>query len=225
MSQNRSTAVMQRRTEPHDSLDFFPTPPWATRALCEWLGTYEDIKAMTALDPACGAGDMVRPLAEYFQTASGADVHDYGGGYPVADFLFGPPPAADWIITNPPFRLADQFIKQGLAGARHGVAVLVRTAFLEGIKRHAEIFSDSPPTDILQFCERVPMVKGRVDKDASSATAYCWCVWIKIAMRAAKVQPHRPNPPSFHWISSCRKALERPDDYTRECANREVEHV
>lgn len=30
-----STAVMARRVEPADSLDFFPTPPWATRAFCE----------------------------------------------------------------------------------------------------------------------------------------------------------------------------------------------
>jgi hypothetical protein len=28
---------MQRRHEAHDSLDDFPTPPWATRALCERL--------------------------------------------------------------------------------------------------------------------------------------------------------------------------------------------
>ena len=37
MSQNRSSAVMQQRSEPHDSLDDFPTPPWATRALCQHL--------------------------------------------------------------------------------------------------------------------------------------------------------------------------------------------
>lgn len=37
MSQNCSSAVMQQRSEPRDSLDDFPTPPWATRALCEWL--------------------------------------------------------------------------------------------------------------------------------------------------------------------------------------------
>jgi len=35
--QNTSHAVMAQRVEPHDSLDFFPTPPWATRALCEWI--------------------------------------------------------------------------------------------------------------------------------------------------------------------------------------------
>lgn len=33
MAQNTSSAVMAQRSEPHDSLDDFPTPPWATRAL------------------------------------------------------------------------------------------------------------------------------------------------------------------------------------------------
>lgn len=31
MSQNTSHAVMQQRHEAHDSLDDFPTPPWAGR--------------------------------------------------------------------------------------------------------------------------------------------------------------------------------------------------
>ena len=35
MSQNTSHAVMNQRREARDSLDDFPTPPWATRALCE----------------------------------------------------------------------------------------------------------------------------------------------------------------------------------------------
>ena len=34
---NRTSAVMQSRREPHDSLDDFPTPPWGTRALLERL--------------------------------------------------------------------------------------------------------------------------------------------------------------------------------------------
>lgn len=35
MTQNTSHAVMAQRVEAHDSLDDFPTPPWATRALLE----------------------------------------------------------------------------------------------------------------------------------------------------------------------------------------------
>ena len=33
--QNTSHAVMAKRFEENDSLDDFPTPPWATRALFE----------------------------------------------------------------------------------------------------------------------------------------------------------------------------------------------
>jgi hypothetical protein len=35
--QNTSHAVMAQRTEPKDSPDDFPTPPWATRALIEHI--------------------------------------------------------------------------------------------------------------------------------------------------------------------------------------------
>ena len=37
MAQNTSHAVMAQRIEPADSLDDFPTPPWATRALLKIL--------------------------------------------------------------------------------------------------------------------------------------------------------------------------------------------
>ena len=79
MTQNRSTAVMQRRAEPHDSLDDFPTPPWATRALCEWLQHEvavddEDLRSLTCREPAANRGHMVRPLREFFGAVEGADV-------------------------------------------------------------------------------------------------------------------------------------------------------
>ena len=66
MAQNVSTAVMARRHEPPDSLDYFPTPPWATRALCEHLDHWGKIGPESAWDPACGEGHITRPLAEYF---------------------------------------------------------------------------------------------------------------------------------------------------------------
>ena len=45
MKQNTSAAVMAQRKESRRSLDDFPTPPWATRALVEHvlkpMGWYE----------------------------------------------------------------------------------------------------------------------------------------------------------------------------------------
>ncbi|MEO9530289.1 SAM-dependent methyltransferase [Roseibium sp.] len=203
--QNTSHAVMAQRTEAKDSLDNFPTPPWATRALLEHVieqGGYTE--RLTCLEPACGAGHMAKALSEYFGEVGAYDVHDYGFGA-VADFLNTDvtPGSWDWVITNPPFRLAEEFIIQGLSIARRGVAVLVRTVFLESIGRYERIFADNPPSIVAQFTERVPMVKGRLDRKASTATGYAWIVWEKGHSRDTLMK----------WIPPCRKKLEKNIDY------------
>jgi hypothetical protein len=209
MAQNTSHAVMAQRAEPHDSLDYFPTPPWATRALCEAIEQHarKDLSACVAWEPACGEGHMARPLAEYFGVVRASDVHDYGFGR-VLDFLFAldrQDVRCDWIITNPPFVAAKDFALTALAHAREGVALLVRSSWLEGVGRHEDLFSPMPPSLILQFSERVPMVKGRLDRAASSATAYCWVVWL------ARLRGRRPE---YHWIpGGTRARLERAEDY------------
>lgn len=219
MSQNTSTAVMQRRNEAHDSLDDFPTPPWATRALVEHvLYPYfdADLSKQSVWEPACNRGYMAKPLKEYFQRLHTSDIRDYSLEADdfcqdrVVDFLWpgseSPVIAAngiDWIITNPPFRLAEQFIDRAFAlRPRGGVAVILRTAFLEGIGRHQSLFSTNPPTVVAQFAERVPMVRGRPDEEAASATAYCWLVWFTGGKDTRLV-----------WIPPCRNQLERTDDY------------
>ncbi|MFN7224438.1 MAG: hypothetical protein ACK4MS_10505 [Paracoccaceae bacterium] len=209
MTQNRSTAVMQQRSEPHDSLDDFPTPPWATRALCEALPVCNwphHFGNQTAREPAANRGHMVKPLREYFGTVEASDIHDYGSGFPQADYLFGPDPdPVDWTITNPPFQLAEQFIARALRTSRAGVAIIVRSAFLEGVNRHTNLFSITPPSMILQFAERVVMHKGKLSATGSTATAYCWLVW----------ETHMAGTRGtlFDWIAPCRKRLERAGDY------------
>lgn len=208
MTQNTSHAVMAQRHEAKDSFDLFPTPGWATRALCEFIRD-SGWAMFSVWEPACGLGHMSRPLSEYFGSVASSDVVDYGFGS-VRDFLVpfsGKTSEFDWVITNPPFRLAEEFAHEALQHARHGVAFLVRTAFLEGIGRHKDLFSKHPPAAILQFTERVPMFSGRVDANGSTATAYCWIVWRTTA---------RPSHPEFRWIPQCRKRLERASDYAEQ---------
>lgn len=210
MTQNRSSAVMQQRSEPHDSLDDFPTPPWGTRALCEWM-TVEGLLApfMTCREPAANRGHMAGTLGEFFNAVEAADVHDYGAGYPVRDYLFGSlPDPVDWTITNPPFRLAEQFIERAIATSRLGVAMIVRAAFLEGVGRFERLFSEHEPGHVLQFSERVVMHKGKLSPNGSTATAYCWIIWRPTAVGRVA----RPSA-KLSWIAPCRKRLERASDY------------
>jgi hypothetical protein len=201
--QNTSHAVMSQRIEAADSADDFPTPPWATRALIEHVIGKGSVRRQTCLEPAAGRGYMARPLAEYFASVDAADAYAYGYA-PIRDFLLHPYEAGshDWVITNPPFRLAEEFVARALTVARRGVAILARTVFLESVGRYEGIFKANPPTKFAQFTERVPMVKGRLDAKASTATGYAWFVWEK-----------PPSNPQLMWVPPCRRVLERPGDY------------
>jgi hypothetical protein len=147
---------------------------------------------------------MAKVLKEYFSEVRAADAFSYGYG-PVRDFLTYPyeANAVDWVITNPPFRLAEEFVLRALHVARQGVAILARTVFLESSGRYNAIFRDTPPSKFAQFVERVPMVRGRLDEKASTATGYAWLVWEK-GVGAG---------PRLMWVPPCRRALERTGDY------------
>ncbi|MCL5779277.1 class I SAM-dependent methyltransferase [Limibaculum sp. FT325] len=203
--QNTSHAVMAQRAEPRDSLDDFPTPPWATRALIEHV-IEQDSGAgeLSVLEPACGRGHMAQVLSEYFKEVSASDVHAYGYGA-VSNFLTSVHEASafDWVITNPPFRLAEDFVLRALPIARRGVAMLVRTVFIESVGRYERVFTRFPPARVAQFTERVPMIKGRVDRKASTATGYAWVIWEKACTA----------PTALTWVPPCRKSLERAGDY------------
>jgi hypothetical protein len=205
--QNTSHAVMAQRIEPTDSSDNFPTQPWATRALIEHvLGDKHRLGVKTCLEPACGAGHMAKVLAEYFSAVHATDAYHYGYGA-VRGFLATPPYSSrsfDWVITNPPFRLGEEFVMRALDVARDGVAIFARSVFIESVGRYRNIFERTPPSRFAQFTERVPLVKGRLDKSATTATSYAWLIWEKKTGN---------DLPRLMWIPPCRRQLERAGDY------------
>lgn len=210
---NGARSVMGSRQEPDDSLDYFPTPPWATRALCEHvLSPFTACKSSTAWEPACGEGHMAEPLGEYFKHVFATDVFDYGYGE-IFDFLQHQGAYdADWIITNPPFNdKSEQFLIRALDQARVGVALFLRLQWLESIGRYERVFKPHPPARIAQFAERVPLHRGRFEPEGVTATAYLWIVWAKT---------EHSGRTEFVWIPpGQREALTRSDDATRFTTN------
>ena len=149
---------MAQRHETADSPDDFPTPPWATRALIEHVIGKVGLEAMTCLEPACGRGHMSRTLEEYFGSVASSDAYQYGYGQ-IRDFLGDPFEASshDWVITNPPFRLAEEFVNRALAVARVGVAILARTVFLESLGQYQDRRPASEPSATAEESIPIPV--------------------------------------------------------------------
>jgi hypothetical protein len=227
MSQNRSSAVMQQRIEAHDSLDDFPTPPWATRALVEFLAALgHPLHLQHGWEPCCNRGYMVRPMREAFATVRASDVMLYGDhvldtAAEVIDFATtgATEPSVDWVFANPPFNLAETFIDVARRVSRVGCAMLVRGAFTEGKNRYVRLFGVRPPDFEVKFSERVVMLKGRLiregapdpfnlddggrPKKASTATSYVWLIWLRDGDGDTRAR----------WIPPCRLRLEHDGDY------------
>ena len=204
-----SSAVMAQRREPPNSLDFFPTPPWATRALLRHVlpAVLDGFHICSAWDPCCGEGHMAEILREDIALVTASDVFDYGKGYAVADFLAADTaivPRCDLVAMNPPFNAAVAFVEKAMTQATV-VAALLRTAWIEGEDRYERLFRDRPPTVFAPFVERVAMLRGRWEPGASSATSYAWFVWVEGA-----------TPQAPFWIPPGRKrALTLPTDAHR----------
>lgn len=216
VTQNTSDAVMAQRGIDGDSLDDFPTPPWATRALLTHIIRIDPLSE-TALEPAAGRGYMSEVLKEYFSEVTSFDVADYGycpvlpGGFVEAEQPL-PDESYDWVITNPPFKLMEAFTREALRVARRGVAMLCRTVIIEGQHRYEHLYSVARPSIIAQYTERVPMVEGQFDPKASTATGYCWIIWDKDAPKPRALYPTSAPmlQTTLAWIPPCRKILETP---------------
>ncbi|HWV19506.1 MAG TPA: hypothetical protein VN036_00585 [Devosia sp.] len=197
-------SIMASREQSRESLDYFPTPPWATRALMNdvlpRLGI-DPRRLGVVAEPCCGEGHMSGVLQEYGLNVRASDIGDYSrdGRYPPgwvgqADYLQSDE-EADWTIFNPPFGdVTLAFVIDALRRSKRGVAAFVRQQWLEGVERYQALFGERPPTLYAQFAERVALCEGKWDPYGSTATAYCWLVW---------VHDMAPQPPM--WIPPGRK--------------------
>ena len=208
------------RTALYRRLEYFPTPPWAARAGGELIAKLDPTPGY-CWEPCCGKGHMVHGLADYFTGVRRTDIcnHGWDGQDRIQDFLAPErdgPTSADWIVTNPPFAKAAEVVTLGLQRARRGVAILARTTFFESAGRYPLFCGATPLTVFAPFFERVPMVLGRWDPKASTATAYAWFIWLTPAALADISRTTRrlfPAEPIVMPIApGARDRLSRPED-------------
>lgn len=105
------------------------------------------------------------------------------------------------IITNPPYRHAQEFCEQAISLAKRNVAMLLKVQFLEGLRRQ-ELFKVAPPTYVAVFIRRIQCAKNG-DWDAlksSSPSTYAWFIWDKEKLNPIiGVNKEQPSP-QILWI-------------------------
>lgn len=146
--------------------DFYPTPPEATQAILNFL---QIERGKRVWEPACGQGHMVKVMEE-----NGLDViaTDIQSG---ADFLTAEmPDGVDWIISNPPFSLSEEFIRKCCA---HCVpfALLLKSQYWHAARR-LSLFLTHPPAYVLPLTWR-PDFTFKTRGKGSPLMDVIWCVW------------------------------------------------
>lgn len=149
--------------------DFYPTPENVTVALIKYLGLHNAI----VWEPACGAGHMAEAIVRTGNRVIATELYWQGYGLGGVDFLMADKPACDWIITNPPFKLAEQFIERCID---HGkpFAMLLKSQYWHSAKRR-QLFERHRPAAVLPLTWRPDFHFGA--KGGSPTMECAWTVW------------------------------------------------
>lgn len=157
-------------------LDLYETPEWVTEALLPLIPPH--IK--TVWEPACGSGKMATVLANHRFAVLATDISKG------RDFIAEPRSLTDAIITNPPFKLAREFIEKTLTLNPPFAAFLLRTDY-DHAKTRQHLFGNCP-----RFAGKLVLTKRIVWFDRPGAAPsynHAWFMWNR---------DHK-GPPSLHY--------------------------
>lgn len=130
---------------------------------------------------AAGEGHLSKVLERYGYNVKSTDLIDRGFGIGGVDFLKQTEIFDGDIITNPPYRMAQQFIEKSMELIPEGnkVALFLKIQFLEG-KARKKMYEKYPPKVVYVSSSRIKCANnGEFDKTGSSAVAYAWYIWEK----------------------------------------------
>lgn len=168
---NKAYQKSLSRTNEGDGLDFWKTPPQATKALLEKEHFHGNI-----LEPACGTGEMSEELRRKYQHVYSSDIVHRGYEFQSYAFdFFEEVGIFDNVITNPPFNLAEEFVRKALDVASQKVAMLLKLEFLQANSR-LDLFTTTPLKTVYIFSYRVPFHQSGYSEPITNQR-YAWYVW------------------------------------------------
>ena len=162
-----------RNNGERDADDFYPTPAYAVEELLK-----REVFIGNVWECACGEGDISQVLKKAGYEVISTDLIDRGYGEQI-DF-FKSNIIADNIITNPPYKIALDFVLKAKKQSTKKIAMFLKTVWLESESRY-DMFQDKefPLKKIYQFSKRVTLYKSGIKMKNSGMIAYAWYVWDK----------------------------------------------
>ena len=156
--------------------DFYATPPECTEAL---INAEADRLPLRVWDPCCGAGDISTVLLRHGREVVSTDLIDRGYGPGGVDFLLQTTTLATAIVTNPPFKRAEAFLRHAAELRIDYVAFLHKADWLNAAERGCLIESVWCPA-------RCYLLQWRPDfKNQGASTMNCnWYVFERTSMKA-----------------------------------------
>lgn len=153
--------------------DYYPTPVSATRALLPHIADF----SRTIWEPCCGTGAISKELKRAGFRTIDHDLRDYGFGQPGLDFIKTNERAADAVITNPPFRDAELFIKHMHKLGVAQMALLLKINYWSAARRIG-LFELWRPSKILPLTWRLDFT--------GAGAPHTDCMWVLWNGRAIK---------------------------------------
>lgn len=200
------------KMRPRIPKDVYQTPFQLAKEIVRWVRNNfiwsED--TIRFLDPGAGSGVWGRAVYSQFSEdnyeMTGIDIRRlkprmaYDFWYPNADFtgsgiVSTTPKAFDVVIGNPPFLVAEPFIRNGIGVmAPNGVLVyLLPSDFLYTQVRGRGLFAEHPPTDIIHLMQRPNFTGPRGESlGKSNSDNYFVGIWRK--------EQHHSGTPRVHWL-------------------------
>ena len=160
-------------------LDNYPTPGRLTQPLLEKVPV-----TGVVLEPCAGAGQ----IADVLRGSRGIEcvfVNDINPAYSAQTYDAADPGSSlwrvatgwvDWVVTNPPYKLAMPILANAWGAARVGVAFLLRLSFLEPTNGRAAWLQEHEEelSDVLVFGGPRPSF---TDDGRTDSATVAWMVW------------------------------------------------
>jgi hypothetical protein len=195
MTKKKGKNFSTNNTGKRKKSDFYETPYSLTRHLLN-VENFDFSKIVC--EPACGDGAIVCVLKEKWQSnnivAYDAEVN-----------FLKDTKQYDYIITNPPFSLAFEFVQQSKKLAKNKFALLLPLSYLHGKKRYDMIYTDTDyPLKKVYVFTRYPMLGEKLREDGKYNTGmmvYAWYIFEK----------EYDGNPIIDWIDNNNDVLSKKD--------------